>query len=365
MIFDSGKAKLWPGGALYLHGETSWKADQSLSKDTGSLLPTTTDAIMPVANDSTTTLSEVFVNQGLPGGFLLTAGKANWAGLADTNVFANNEREQFSYTGLVNNPILGAFVPYTPWGLGLTWIPNKKHNVALVVVDSVGTVEKLGFDTAFNRNTTTVGLQYQYSPVIDDRLPGNYRVLLGYNSKDLKSFDISRRHFLGEILGVVPAAEKDDNYTLIINFDQYLWIKDGSVAAYHKSLEGKGFPGIARHHLPPVGIGIFGRAGWAPDDRNVIDQFYSFGIGGFSGLFTDRPQDQWGIGYSATHISSDLRNLLDPPVSIDSFEHAGEIFYNFEVTPAIHLTLNAQIIDPPLKSTDTSYTFGSRLQVDF
>ena len=364
LIFDSGKAGLWPGGAVYIHGESSWKADQSLAKDTGSLLPPAQDAFMPVPGDSTTTLSEVFFNQGLPNGFLLTAGKANWAGLADGNTFANNERTQFSYTGLINNPILGAFVPYTPWGAGLSWVPNKHHTFVLVAVDSAGTVKKLDFDTAFNRNTTTLGGQYQYTRLTAG-LPGSFRILLGYNSKDLASFDISERHFIGEALGVLPTIEEDDNYTVIANFEQYLWVKGGSVEAYNKMIEKSGYPGVARHHLQPMGIGIFGRVGWAPKDRNVIDQFYSFGIGGIGEYFTGRPNDQWGIGYSATHISKDLRDLLDPLVEVDEFEHAGEIFYNFEVTPAIHLTLNTQIIDSPLKSTDTAYTFGSRLQLDF
>jgi hypothetical protein len=50
---------------------------------------------------------------------------------------------------------------------------------------------------------------------------------------------------------------------------------------------------------------------------------------------------------------------------LDSFEHAFEAFYNFQLTPAAHLTLDAQIIDPAVKSTDTAYTIGTRLQIDF
>jgi porin len=121
-----------------------------------------------------------------------------------------------------------------------------------------------------------------------------------------------------------------------------------------------------RKGLPPVGIAIFGRAGWAPKDRNVIDQFYSFGIGGYGMLISGRDYDQWGIGWAGTHLSSDLRDdAAVLGVDLSSFEHGVEAFYNFQVTPAVHVTLNAQVIDSPAKSVDTAYTLGSRLQIEF
>jgi hypothetical protein len=72
------------------------------------------------------------------------------------------------------------------------------------------------------------------------------------------------------------------------------------------------------------------------------------------------------LNWAATHVSSDLRDDLDiVDIDLDSFEHAFEAFYNFEVTPAVHLTLNAQLIDSTVKSVDDAYTLGSRLQIDF
>jgi carbohydrate-selective porin OprB len=139
----------------------------------------------------------------------------------------------------------------------------------------------------------------------------------------------------------------------MLNFDQYLWVKEGSPAA-------------GRKHQPPVGIGIFGRAGWVPKDRNVIDQFYSFGIGGFGMLIPGRDNDQWGIGWAGTHISSDLKDdvgLLG--IDLDSFEHAVEAFYNFQLTPATRLTVDAQLIDSIAKSVDTAFALGARFQIDF
>jgi hypothetical protein len=267
-------------------------------------------------------------------------------------------------TGLVNNPILGAFIPYTSLGLGGVWVPSKKHAVALIGVQSEGDATTSGFDN-FNGDYT-LGGQYQFSPTLGGNLPGNYRIIAGYSNKDIPRFDIDPRQLIGEIIGAVPVAEESDNYAFLLNFDQYLWVKGASSDAYDKRLDASQYPGVGRHHLPPVGIGIFGRAGWAPKDRNVIDQFYSFGIGGYGMIILGRDNDQWGVGWTGTHISSDLRDdvgLLG--IDLDSFEHAVEAFYNFQVTPAAHLTLNAQVIDSTVDSVDTAYTLGTRLQVDF
>ena len=352
LTFDSGKAGLWSGGAVFLHAESSWQADRSVNSDIGSLLPANFDATMPTPNVSEAiVLPELYLVQALPGNVVTMAGKVDWAGIGDTNVFANNERTQFLYTGLVNNPILGAFIPYTSLGVAGVWAPSKQHNLAVLAIQANGDATTSGFDN-FN-GEYSAGVQYQFSPTVNGKLPGNYRVLVGFNNKDLPNFDIDPRHLIGEIIGVVPVAEKSNNYRFMINFDQYLWVKGGGPAA-------------GRKHLPPVGIGIFGRAGWAPKDRNVIDQFYSFGIAGFGMLIPGRDNDQWGLGWAGTHISSDLRDdvgLLG--IDLNSFEHAVEAFYNFQLTPATHLTVDAQLIDSTAKSVDTAFTLGMRLQVDF
>lgn len=348
LTIDTGKAGLWSGGALFFHAESSWRAGRSVSVDTGALIPANQDATMPTPGESEgIALPEVYLVQALPGNFIIMAGKMNFAGVADTNFFANNERTQFQYTGLVNNPILGAFIPYTPLGLVGVWAPSKQHSVAAILIQSEGDATSAGFD---NFDDYTAGMQYQYSRTIDERLPGNFRVIAGYSSEDLISFKIDDRHRARDVIGDIPLDRVDGNRTLILNFDQYLWTRDG---------------GDGRMRQPPVGIGIFGRAGWAPDDRNVISQFYSFGIGGYGMLIPGRHHDQWGLGWAGTHISSDLRDAAELlGIELDAFEHAVEAFYDFRLTPAIRLSLNAQMISSPVKSTDTAYTIGMRLQVD-
>lgn len=364
LSLDTGKAGLWSAGLFMVHAETSWQANKSINPDVGSLVPANFDAVMPVPNESITLVSEYYYVQALPANIAILAGKVDFAGLADQNTFANNERDQFIYTGLVNNPILGAFIPYTTLGVAMTWMPNTENSVALVLADKDGNVKTSGFNTVFDGNNS-LGLQYQYSPVVSDRLPGDYRIIFGGTNKKTVSFAIDPRQLVAEVIGIVPAAFKPNNYAILFNFDQYLWVKGGSAAAYEKSVNESGVPGIARHNLPPEGIGIFARAGFAPKDRNVIDQFYSVGVGGYGMIIPSREDDQWGLGYAGTHISSDLRNSVSLITRrIQSFEHAFEVFYNFQIIPSVHLTINAQAIKPPLGTRTTAFAAGTRLQVD-
>jgi carbohydrate-selective porin OprB len=355
LTIDTGKAGLWPGAALFVHAESSWQASRSINDDTGSLVPANFDATMPTQGDSDAfALPEVYLAQGLPGNLLLMVGKVDFAGIGDQSTFANNERTQFLYTGLVNNPILGSFLPYTPLGIALDWAPSKEHNLAVLAVQSNGNASTSGFDE-FN-GEMAYGTQYQYSPTIADRLPGNYRVLLAYSTKEFTNFDIDLRTLIGEVIGLVPIDKKDGNYTALLNFDQYLWTRDAGAAPADAP---------SRKGLAPVGVGVFFRAGWQPEDRNVIDQFYSLGVGGYGG-FPGRDRDQWGVGWSGTHISSDVRRDLSLlGREANTFEHGFEAFYNYALTPAAHVSLNLQFIDSASAAIDTATVIGTRLQLDF
>ena len=362
---DSGQAGLWSNGVVFLHGETSWQATESLNADVGSLLPANTDATHPDPSESNTALSEVYLMQALPSGplpgnFLAAVGKQNLSDFADTNSFANNERTQFQYSGLVNNPIVGSFVPYTGHAAWLSWSIDKEHTLIGIFSKAEGQATDDNFDALLD-DDNTYAMQYNYTPTFD-LLPGRYTGIFIYSTKDIMNFEISDRQFVGETLGLIPEDTRDENYTFLFNFEQYLWVEEESGKAAALRHGSSDHPSVHRHHNNPLGLGLFGRAGWAPKDRNVIDQHYSLGIGGYGMLIPGRDEDSWGIGWSGTHTSGDLRDLDS---TLRTFEHSGEVFYNFELTPAAHLTVNSQVIRPADEAADTAFTLGARLQVDF
>ena len=80
----------------------------------------------------------------------------------------------------------------------------------------------------------------------------------------------------------------------------------------------------------------------------------------------------WGVAYAATHFSTDLRSdLRTLGIKSERLETAFEAFYNFAITPAIHLSLDAQYILDPFGAalgtevSNHAFLLGSRLQLDF
>ena len=366
---DSGKAGFWPGGAVFVHAEGRWRG--KINSDVGSLQPSNFDASMPSARGagaSDWAVSEWYLLQALPGNLLAAVGKIDMSAWADTNMFANRERSQFVYTGLISNAIPGVFFPYTSQGAWLSWSPTKAHNLTAVYSATDDTATQVGFDKVLNGNNS-YAVQYIYATEVAAR-PGRYLLAAVYTTRDVTGFTVSQRfgRSIGisdledVVVGVPVLDEESHNYGVVGNFAQYLWVDDESTEAFRERQAGNRHAALSHHNVPPVGIGVFGRVGWSPKDRNTIDQFYSFGIGGYGMLIPGREDDQWGIGWAGSHISDDLRDVSS---SLRSWEHAGELFYNFSLTPAVHLTLSSQIIRPAIRSNDTAVTLGARLQLDF
>ena len=342
---DTGRLGWWPGGLIYAHVEGDWGDPLS---GTGALLPPNDDAISPGA-PTVGALSELYIVQGLSEQVLVILGKGDWASYADVTFFANNERTQFLNVGLVNNPILAAFVPYTSLGAMASVNVTKTFVLAGGLIQNASNATRAGFDELSMDKLTMVGV-VTWTPTFGD-LPGNYAVMLGYTTKDPRAFDIDRRYLLGEIIGLNPTIKKDGNYALALTASQYLWVADEG----HSS----------RRDGKPTGLGLFLRFGIAPEDRNVIDQFYSVGVGGYGGPF-GRVNDNWGVGWGGSHISGDFRRLTTSPAGqIDDFEHVVEGFYNIELTPAVYLTLDLQYIATAGPRKDDAVLFGTRVQVDF
>jgi carbohydrate-selective porin OprB len=353
---DTGRAGLWSNGLLFAHGEGNWGDPLS---GTGALLPLNGDAIAPGAPPSIA-LSEIYLTQALSPHVLLIAGKVNWAAWADTSFFANNERTQFLYEGLINNAVLAPFIPYTSWGAFLAANISKEHTVGFLFAQNAGSATVSGFND-FRIDEATFAAAYTYSPVFGD-LPGLYEFVAGYTSKDFPNYAVSERYLLGEILGLLPTSTEEGNYAFIFTGSQYLWVKKG---AQRKRSDPINYATARRDNMNPVGFGLVVRFGIVPSDRNVIDQFYSVGIGGWGGI-PGRDDDNWGVGWAGAHISGDFREDTSAlGFELEDFEHGVEAFYNFALTPAMHLSVHAQYVHPIEPTKDDIVTLGTRLQLDF
>ena len=83
-------------------------------------------------------------------------------------------------------------------------------------------------------------------------------------------------------------------------------------------------------------------------------------VGG-KGIFDERDEDTFGLGYYYLSMSDDMADFL----GLGS-EQGIELFYNIEVTPWLHITPDFQyIIDPGGGLADDAYVFGIRTQMSF
>jgi porin len=361
--FDTAKLSngVWPGGSIFLHGEVAWGRDIGNTggpdRSVGALIPTNYDTTMPTAIDTGQfDLSEYYIVQSLSPTLSLWVGQMNGAGLIDGNAFANDEKHQFMNTVLVDNPIVGPFAPYTAFTAAAVWAPTAEHQIIVAAMDNEGKVSQTVGST-YNPDETVFVASYGFMPEIDGK-PGRYQWVAAYSNKDTPTYAVGDRlSLLEELVGATSSNEKTDNYVTIITADQYIYVKDK-----------------ARQ----IGWGPFFRFGWAPENRNAIDQFYSLGIGGRGLLIPGRDLDFWGIGWGGTHLSRDLRRDLQALgfKKPRSFEHAIEAFYNIELTGWAHLTFDTQFIVNPIgarlvsttssvKDQDFAFVLGSRLQIDF
>ncbi|APZ91588.1 carbohydrate porin [Fuerstiella marisgermanici] len=346
---DTGKAGLWSGGGVFLKGETTYAT--SYNDDVGSLVPQNFDSTIPNPDQAESAFSEFYLVQALGEKTVMAIGKGDLGNWADQNLFANNTRTQFLSTGLTNNPQLGAIAPYTTWH---TWIAHHvtdEFTLIYTINTQDSSATRTDLDTVFNGNMVN-SLQFQWSPKLFG-LPGFYTGLAGYSSGEQPDFRIDPRHALDELLGNVPIQLTDGNHGFVFSGSQYLktW------GSGHQK-------GCSQKPSRPLGVGLFFRYGYAPQDRNVITQFASAGLGGYGGPM-GRIHDNWGVGWAGSYISPDVREAISLVEQVAPWEHSIEAFYNFRVTPFAHLSFHVQVADQAIADLATSTALVSRLQIDF
>ena len=121
---------------------------------------------------------------------------------------------------------------------------------------------------------------------------------------------------------------------------------------------------------PLRGIGIFGRAGYAPEATNPVTSYASVALVA-NGLFNGRQHDSFGAEFYYNKISNNLKTdiaQLTLGNARASDESGIEFFYNFAVTPAVRLIPSYQHIWHPLaakvaKGQDHADLFLTRVTV--
>ena len=114
---------------------------------------------------------------------------------------------------------------------------------------------------------------------------------------------------------------------------------------------------------PGKGIGLYLKGAIADGNPNPVQCSIIGGIGGI-GLFPDRIEDSFGIGYYYYNFSDKLQNVISPLVNFDD-EQGIEVFYNFAATPWFHIAFDLQYIDPASGDNQNALVGGLRTKIVF
>jgi len=347
LYLDFQKMGLWPGAFVNVYGETQF-GDSVIGRS--SILASNTDALLPVPNESISTLSALTFYQFLSEYFGVFFGKVQTFD-GDTNAFASGRgKTQFLHQNFVINPTLLMSIPYSGLGAGVVILPTKTSILTLFAMDKEGDPRHWGFDTAF-KDATSAAAEGRIGIRPFD-LPGHQ--LLGFTYTDKDSVELDNRIQVRCLIPTPPGGGKlrdcklhksSDQWAVYYNFDQFVY---------------------ADPRDDKQGIGLFGRFGAGDPDTNPIEWFASIGIGG-KGLIPGRAADAYGIGYYFAGLNSHLgsRKILNRDISQLEDGSGFEIFYNIEVVPWLHLTPDLQVMEPGLKRRDdTAVVLGGRCLID-
>ena len=109
------------------------------------------------------------------------------------------------------------------------------------------------------------------------------------------------------------------------------------------------------------GVGTFVRFGFSDKDTNPTEWAVSGGLGG-RGVIPSRDNDTFGLGY---YYNSIQQTRLFSALGVENSVQGFEGFYNIALTPACHVTVDLQIVEPVAKGVHSATILGLRASLDF
>jgi len=371
---DTEKLGLWPGGFFKFEGVSSF--GNSLYNQAGAFLPSNVANLYPEFNQASSGLMQASYTQFLSTKFGVTMGKMDLFEFTPTE-FYGDYRTQFMNMGLNFSSSLG-MLPMSAYGGGMMFLPTKDITLMALALDAGGTPTDDNISNAFKEGTTVLsaakikikpfglvghqGLTGMWSDkshfslaqdpynlgraLLDERYPrlGNPGPIL---------YRILERRFPQLLVPVQPANRKDNTWSIVYSFDQYLWQPAGD----------------SKH-----GVGLFFSFGATDGNPNPIQSSYTMGIGG-KGV-PGRPNDSFGVGWARTQFSNQFVPLLRESLGIGlDHEDAIEMYYTAAVTPWLNVSPNLQIINSglnkylddnnQLQNIDTTVEANLRMNIQF
>jgi len=328
--------KLWNREGFFVKVKAEHRFGETITDDVGAFFSPEIAANLPVPGSERLYLTNVLLTQMLSDELLVFAGKMDTLD-GDMNAFAHGRgKTQFSNLAFVFNPVAAATVPYSTLGAGFTVLRDGEQILTFCVLNSQDTSGTSGFEQLF-ADGVLLTLNVRLPARLFD-MPGHQLFGATWNNRTYTSLSDSYIDYPNVV--IVPTQ---GSWSLFWNFDQYLVVDADD---------------------PTHGWGTFGRAGIADDNTSLISWFLSFGIGGNSPI-ESRPADTFGIGWYYANTSGPLSPLVTPVIGPIGNGQGVELYYNYELTPAIRLTPDMQVILPAEEDIDPALVVGLRAQMIF
>ncbi len=351
--FDLMKMGVMQGALIKFRAESRY--GNSVNGQAGPLLPVNTDASFPLTSQLDQnvpfTITDLQYVQFLSEKFAVLVGKLDTLD-GDPNEFASGRgTSQFMNANFVFNPAMALRLPYSTLGGGVTWMPiplGPKGGLTItsIIFNTVDSSTTTGFND-FNDGTTwntEADLQYRVGS-----LPGgmNLGVLYSFN-QDFAKINSRSVYRSGPEL-ILP--KEDSTWAVYWSAWQYIYARDPGDKPVN----------LANGEPDLQGLGLFTRVGFADKETNPVDWAVSGGIGG-RGMIPTRDNDFFGVGYFYTDIqATELLSTL----GAREYGQGFEAFYNIAATPAFHVTLDVQVVEPVGSGASTATILGMRASLIF
>lgn len=330
---DTGKLGLWEGGGVQVHLETRFgDSAERTSPRSGGLWPPNAGVVLPLGAPERVVASSIFYSQKLWDSASFIVGKINAVDLlAGDPFFGGWARDRFTNIAFVAPP--SGVVPPTIFGTIINYT-IKPVTITAMVFDPDDQTNVYWVDNLFT-NGVNLSLGATWSGKIAGR-----KTTIGatgiYSTKE--GADLSQ--FL--LPADLKTGTKKGSFNVALSFSHLLYELPDN---------------------PGKGFGVYAKAAIADGNPNPIQSSFAGGFAGH-GVVPHRPRDVFGVGYYFYNLSDDLQDAGGAKFAVAD-EMGVEMYYNFAVTPWLHLTAGLQWIDPANPKIPQAWVGGLRANITF
>jgi porin len=337
----------WEGLSVDMHARTRFGND--IGADAGGLTLPNAAMLMPLPGDyEDTDITGLTVNQFFPVGDehlgMATLGKLDIID-ALTLFFppiGYGQEGFWNVNGMVAAlPWFGAVNGLSLYGGWLATI-NKEFQLGQSAILVTGTenvtTEWSSVSDSFD-DGAWIAAFHRFFYKLDGK-PGYFMVFGGYSTRDQPSND-PHDHILIPGQGIVDTDEEKP-WDIALYLRQVLWQAEGD---------------------PSRKTTLFIGGTGGPDNPQFAQYTFFASLESY-GPMASRPHDRMGVSGWHNWFSDDFTDLVEPVADLQDF-YGFELYYNYQITPWMHLTADIQLIENEWKGDDMAVIPGGRLVIDF